>query len=78
VVRQIEAQGGLTFARLADVTSKEEARGLVAEAESRWPNSLAVLVNNAGITVDRSFKKRADADWHRVIEVNLHGGGLYV
>jgi acetoacetyl-CoA reductase len=73
VVRQIEAQGGLAFAHRADVTSKDEVKALVGEAQATWPGSLAILVNNAGITADRSFKKMDDAAWHHVIEVNLHG-----
>lgn len=73
VVREIEAGGGLAFAYRADVTKKEEVKALAGEVEATWPRSLAVLVNNAGITADRSFKKMDDADWHRVIEVNLHG-----
>jgi acetoacetyl-CoA reductase len=73
VVRLIEARGALAFAHRADVTDKAAVEGMVSAVESTWPGSLAVLVNNAGITADRSFKKMADADWHRVIEVNLHG-----
>jgi len=73
VVRLIESQGGLAFAQRADVTRKEEVKALVEEAETTWPGGLAILVNNAGITADRTLKNMADADWHRVIDVNLHG-----
>lgn len=31
------------------------------------------LINNAGITRDRSFRKMTPEDWHRVIDVNLTG-----
>jgi 3-oxoacyl-[acyl-carrier protein] reductase len=34
-----------------------------------------VLVNNAGVTVDRKFENMTREDWDRVIEVNL--GGVY-
>jgi acetoacetyl-CoA reductase len=73
VVRRIEVQGGLAFAHRADVTKKEEVAALVRESEATWPRSLAILVNNAGITVDRTFRKMEDADWRRVIDVNLNG-----
>jgi len=33
---------------------------------------LDVLVNNAGITVDRSMRKMTPEDWDRVIQVNLN------
>ena len=32
-----------------------------------------VLVNNAGLTVDRTFKNMTPEDWQRVIDVNLNG-----
>jgi acetoacetyl-CoA reductase len=73
VVRLIEAKGGLAFAQRADVTRKEEVKALVGETEASWPGSLAILINNAGITADRTLKNMGDADWHKVIEVNLHG-----
>jgi 3-oxoacyl-[acyl-carrier protein] reductase len=34
-----------------------------------------VLVNNAGITVDKKFENMTREDWERVIDVNL--GGVY-
>jgi len=34
---------------------------------------LDVLVNNAGITIDKIVAKMTDDDWHRVIAVNLSG-----
>lgn len=35
-------------------------------------NSIEVLVNNAGITRDSSFKKMTPAQWHDVINVNVN------
>ena len=34
---------------------------------------LDVLVNNAGITIDKTVLKMSDEDWYRVIAVNLSG-----
>ena len=34
---------------------------------------LDVLVNNAGITIDKTVLKMTDEDWYRVIAVNLSG-----
>jgi NAD(P)-dependent dehydrogenase (short-subunit alcohol dehydrogenase family) len=34
---------------------------------------LDVLVNNAGITIDKSVLKMGDEDWYKVIAVNLSG-----
>jgi NAD(P)-dependent dehydrogenase (short-subunit alcohol dehydrogenase family) len=41
----------------------------VIEAHGR----LDVLVNNAGITIDKTVLKMSDEDWYRVIAVNLSG-----
>ncbi|MEU8825363.1 3-oxoacyl-ACP reductase FabG [Streptomyces sp. NPDC048636] len=37
---------------------------------------LDLLVNNAGITRDRTVEKLTDADWHQVIDVHLTGTWL--
>jgi acetoacetyl-CoA reductase len=73
VVRQILDQGGLAVARAADVTQRAQVRALVAEVQATWPGSLAVVVNNAGITADRTLRKLDEAQWRSVLEVNLNG-----
>jgi len=45
----------------------------VAAAVDALPGAAAILVNNAGITRDRSLMKMSDADWADVIAVNLTG-----
>ena len=55
-----------------DVTNLEEVEAGVAEiieAEGK----LDVLINNAGITMDRSLMKMDAATWQKVIDVNLTG-----
>jgi len=55
-----------------DIGSAEDCRRCVAEVVDQH-GRLDVLVNNAGITVDRTVAKMVDADWSRVIDVNLSG-----
>ncbi len=58
-----------------DVSSREsweEAARIVADL----PGGLHGLVNNAGITRDRSLGKMSDAEWHSVIDVHLRGAWL--
>jgi acetoacetyl-CoA reductase/3-oxoacyl-[acyl-carrier protein] reductase len=45
----------------------------VAEAVGSLPRPATLLVNNAGITRDRSIAKMSDAEWSQVISVNLTG-----
>ncbi|MHB8877577.1 MAG: 3-oxoacyl-ACP reductase FabG [Myxococcaceae bacterium] len=45
----------------------------VAQAAGKLPASATLLVNNAGITRDKSLLKMTDEDWRSVLEVNLTG-----
>ncbi len=45
----------------------------VAEAVASLERPVDLLVNNAGITRDRSIGKMSDAEWTSVIDVNLTG-----
>jgi NAD(P)-dependent dehydrogenase (short-subunit alcohol dehydrogenase family) len=55
-----------------NVGSAEDCRRTVAEVIDRH-GRLDVLVNNAGITIDKTVLKMSDEDWYRVIAVNLSG-----
>ena len=57
-------------ARAVDVSNSNEVR----EAVARLPKPASLLVNNAGITRDRSIIKMSDEEWQSVIDVNLTGG----
>ncbi|KAB0680663.1 3-oxoacyl-[acyl-carrier-protein] reductase [Aureimonas leprariae] len=54
----------------ADLGSREEQTAL-GEAADKAMDGVDILVNNAGITKDGLFVRMADADWDRVIEVDL-------
>lgn len=56
----------------ADITDRTAVDTMVAEVGERL-GPVAVLVNNAGITRDRTLRKLAPEDWDRVLEVNLTG-----
>ena len=46
---------------------------MVNEAVAALPSAPSLLVNNAGITRDRSITKMSDDEWAQVISVNLTG-----
>lgn len=72
VCGEIKKLGGEAFAIQGDVSNSIHARRLVEEAKKRW-GRLDVLVNNAGITRDRTILKMTDEEWHEVLNVNLDG-----
>ena len=60
--------GGITF-HAADISRPAEVAGAVAAL----PRPPLLLVNNAGITRDRSLLKMSDEEWGEVLAVNLTG-----
>lgn len=55
-----------------NVANQEEARGTIKQVVDSWKR-IDVLVNNAGITRDKSLRKMGDDDWAEVINTNLNG-----
>jgi len=75
VVARIGAAGGEAIYCRADVTSATSVAALVADTLARF-GSIDVLVNNAGIFADlakKPFTEIDDAEWDRVMAVNLRG-----
>jgi 3-oxoacyl-[acyl-carrier protein] reductase len=55
-----------------DVTSRDEVAAIVRRAEGEF-GRIDILVNNAGIAIYGAIETITDADWHKVIDVNLTG-----
>ncbi|KAB1197114.1 MULTISPECIES: beta-ketoacyl-ACP reductase [Haloferax] len=72
VVDAIEADGGTAIALQGDVSDYDEMMGMADRVHDAF-GPIDVLVNNAGITRDRTFKKMTREDWEQVIDVNLGG-----
>jgi 3-oxoacyl-[acyl-carrier protein] reductase len=60
------------MAGLVDVTDRAQIDALVAAVLQRW-GRIDILLNNAGITQDARLVKMTDAQFDRVIDVNLKG-----
>ncbi|MFB6303699.1 MAG: beta-ketoacyl-ACP reductase [Haloferacaceae archaeon] len=72
VVEAIEDYGGDAIAVQADVADPDDV-GAMRDAVHDEFGRVDVLVNNAGVTVDRKFENMSREDWDRVIDVNLGG-----
>lgn len=70
--RQARAAEGLNISVLAaDVASFADCARMVREIEAQF-GPIDILVNCAGITRDKTFKKMEPAQWEAVINVNLN------
>lgn len=63
--------GGASEVFQGDVSDRFGARNLIQEVFGAYER-IDVLVNNAGITRDKSIRKMTDADWTEVIDTNLN------
>src|ERR1700694_4880628 len=70
-VEELERLGVRAMAVKGNVAVPEEVKPAVASVAERF-GKIDFLVNNAGITRDRSLAKMQHDDWNVVIAVNLH------
>jgi len=72
VVAQIEAGGGKAIANGASVADKKGAQSIVDDALGAF-GRLDILINNAGILRDKTFRKMELDDFELVVDVHLLG-----
>jgi len=66
-----DAGGKAEFLSIS-VTDKEAVHKAVADIHARF-GKIDILINNAGITRDRTLQKMSEEEWNAVIDVNLKG-----
>jgi 3-oxoacyl-[acyl-carrier protein] reductase len=72
VVERLRREGHeATFAKIS-VTNAEEVQNAVTNARGHF-GRIDILINNAGITKDRTLLKMSKQEWDEVISVNLTG-----
>jgi NAD(P)-dependent dehydrogenase (short-subunit alcohol dehydrogenase family) len=72
VVAEIKALGGEAIANGASVADRKGAESIVADALKAF-GRLDILINNAGILRDKTFKKMELDDFELVLKVHLVG-----
>jgi len=72
VVEEIRAAGGTAVASKDSVSDREGAKRIVETAVNEF-GTVDILINNAGILRDKSFKKMTLDEWDIVINVHLNG-----
>jgi len=70
--RKLEAEGANVSVHQGRVDKTEDCERVVSEVLARF-GRIDYLVNNAGITVDKTVRKMSVDDWHNVLDVNLFG-----
>ena len=71
LVQQISEDGGEAIAVQGDVSDPEQAKALIDQTIEHF-GRIDVLVNNAGINIDRTLKRLSIEDWDKVIQVDLN------
>ncbi|XOV88963.1 MAG: SDR family NAD(P)-dependent oxidoreductase [Pseudomonadota bacterium] len=72
VVEEIRAAGGTAIANKASVSDRAGAKSIIDDAVNAF-GTVDVLINNAGILRDKSFKNMTLDEWDLVIAVHLNG-----
>jgi NAD(P)-dependent dehydrogenase (short-subunit alcohol dehydrogenase family) len=72
VVEEIRAAGGDAVANKDSVSDREGAKRIVETAVKEY-GTVDILINNAGILRDKSFKKMTLDEWDLVVNVHLNG-----
>jgi NAD(P)-dependent dehydrogenase (short-subunit alcohol dehydrogenase family) len=71
-VGAIVAKGGDAFFVETDVSSESSVQELIRHAIARYQR-IDILVNNAGLELTRTITETSEAEWDRLMSVNLKG-----
>ncbi|MGB5508640.1 SDR family NAD(P)-dependent oxidoreductase [Robiginitalea sp.] len=72
VAAKIKASGGKAEFHTVSVTDKGALETLFKQIHTTY-GRIDILINNAGITRDRTLEKMSEEEWDAVVEVNLKG-----
>jgi len=72
VVKRIKEKGGEAISHKADVSKLEEVNRGVEELNKKF-GRIDILINNAGLNIDKYLMIMNEEEWDKVIDVNLKG-----
>ncbi|MBV1876647.1 MAG: SDR family NAD(P)-dependent oxidoreductase [Pseudomonadales bacterium] len=72
VVEEIKKAGGIAIANKGSVSDREGAKSIITDAVAEF-GTIDIVVNNAGILRDKSFKKMSLDEWDLVMNVHMNG-----
>lgn len=72
LAEKLGAEGASVSVHQGNVGVVEDCQRVVGEVLERY-GRVDYLVNNAGVTVDKTMRKMSVEDWHAVLRVNLSG-----
>jgi 3-oxoacyl-[acyl-carrier protein] reductase len=73
LIESLRSQGHTVAGFQADAAHFDEATRFIGQAKEFLGEEIDVLINNAGITRDKSLFIMPREDWHAVIDTNLNG-----
>lgn len=68
----LRVNGGSVSIHQGNVGDPEDCKRVVSEVVEQH-KTLDVLINNAGVTLDKTVRRMSIDDWHAVLRVNLSG-----
>lgn len=71
LVEEISNNGSEAIAVQADVSDADQAASLIEQSMDKF-GRIDVLVNNAGMNIDKTMKKLTAEDWDTVVKVDLN------
>ena len=72
IAAELTKEGHEALFKKVSVTDEQEVQKAVAEAKAHF-GRIDILINNAGITKDRTLLKMSKSEWDDVMAVNLTG-----
>ena len=67
----LKSVGQFIYPYCADISQKNRVNEVIAEAEDIQP--IDILINNAGIAAETPFLDIEEAEWNRILSVNITG-----